>query len=86
MAIELSKETRARLVASIRRYAREELDEEMGDLKADLLLDFVLREVAPSVYNQAVADAQRHLAARLEEMSGVVYEPEFAYWPRDKRA
>jgi uncharacterized protein (DUF2164 family) len=80
MPIELSKETRDRAVASIKRFASEELDVEMGDLKAALVLDYVLREIAPSVYNQAVADAAKHLATRVEEMSGSVFVPEFGYW------
>ena len=37
MAIKLSPETRTRLLSSIKRYAAENLDEEMGDLKAGLL-------------------------------------------------
>ena len=39
MAIRLSPETTRRLLASIKRYAAENLDEEIGDLKAGLLLD-----------------------------------------------
>ena len=35
MPINLSPETTTRLIASIKRYAAEHLDEEMGDLKSD---------------------------------------------------
>ena len=47
MAITLSPETRQRLIASLKRYAAENLDEELGDLKAGLLLDYCLTEIGP---------------------------------------
>lgn len=82
MPSELSKDTRDRMVASIKRFAREELDADWGDLKAGLLLDFFLHEIAPSVYNQAVADAQAHMQQRVEEVSVNVGQKEFGYWRR----
>lgn len=82
MPIELPKDTRDRLIASVKRYVAEELDQEIGDLKASILLDYVLTEIGPSVYNQAVADAQKHVIARVEEMTGVVYQKEFGYWKK----
>ena len=35
MAIKLTKEIEKKLIASIKRYAEENLDEEIGDLKRD---------------------------------------------------
>ena len=48
MTIKISKETRKELVASIRRYFAENMDDEIGDLKASLLLDFALQEIGPA--------------------------------------
>ncbi len=48
MKIELTDEARKRAVASLRRYFAAELDQEVGDLKAGLLLDFILQEIGPS--------------------------------------
>jgi len=47
MAIKLDKDVEQRLIGSIQRYCAEHLDEEVGDLKARLLLDFCLRESGP---------------------------------------
>jgi len=69
------------LQASIKRYASEHLDQDLGDLQASLLLDFCLKEIGPTVYNKAVADAQAWLQGRLVDLEGVCYEPEFTYWP-----
>lgn len=82
MPITLSPDTTRRLVASIKRYAAENLDEEIGDLKAGLLLESCLKEVGPSIYNQAIADAQAYFTDRVTDLEGVCHEPEFGYWPR----
>lgn len=68
------------LQTSIRRFTAEHLDEEIGDLKAGLLLDFCLAEGGAVVYNQAIADAQRFFHARVADLEGVCYQPEFTYW------
>lgn len=81
MAITLSPDATKKALASIKRYVRENLDEEIGDLKAALLLEFVLTEIAPSVYNQAIADAQAYIQDRLADLEGVCHHDEFAYWP-----
>lgn len=71
MPIALSADDRERAVHSLRRYADEELEAPLGDLAAGLLLDFVLDEIGPSVYNRALADLDVEIG--LEE---------FPYWAR----
>jgi len=82
MAIKLSPETTKRLVASLKRYAAENLDEEIGDLKAGLFLDYCLAEIGPVVYNQAIADAQSYFTGRVADLEGVCHEAEFGFWLR----
>lgn len=82
MAIELPKETKERLVASIKRYFEEALERQIGDLKASLLLDFILKEMGPSIFNQAIADAQARMSEMVDEIDGTCYEPEFGYWKK----
>ena len=68
MPVRLSDADRQRAVAALRAYAADEMAAPLGDLAAGLLLDFVLAEIGPSVYNRALADAQAHLAARLADL------------------
>jgi uncharacterized protein (DUF2164 family) len=82
MAINIPADSRKRLLASIKRYAAENLDEEIGDLKAGLLLDYCIKEIGPSIYNQAIADAQSYFTGRVADLEGVCHEPEFGFWPR----
>ena len=80
MSITLSKDTQQELIPSIKRYFVEHMDEEIGDLKASLLLEFCLKEIGPSIYNQAIADAQAYLHDKVTDLDGSCFEPEFGYW------
>ena len=86
MAIELSKEARATAVTSIERYFRENFDDlRIGNIQAAALLHFMLDEIAPSVYNQAVADVQERLLMRVGELDIEHHEDEFGYWAKQAR-
>ena len=80
MAIELSPETTKQLHASIKRYFAENLDQDIGDLKAGMLLNYCLKEIGPTIYNQAISDAQAYFQGRVADLEGVCYEKEFTYW------
>ena len=80
MAVTLSQEARTQFIASIKRYVAEEMDEELGDLRAGRLLDYVLKEIAPTVYNQAIADAQAYFQDKVLDLDGSCHEPELGYW------
>ena len=80
MAIKLERNAEQRALASIKRYFTENMDDEVGDLKAKLLLDFFLAEVAPTAYNGAIGDAQAFLTGKVADLEGSCYEMEFGYW------
>ena len=80
--MEIQDDIRKRMVASIRRYYEQEMEEEIGDLQAGFLLDYFLKEIGPTVYNQAIADAQAWMLGRVEDLEGSLYEPEFGFWQR----
>lgn len=76
MRIRLSDERRASLLSEIQAYFAENLDREIGELGAGLLLDFFVRELGAPVYNQAIRDAHDFLQEKLVDLSGEFYEPE----------
>ena len=80
MPITLPPDTRKQLIASFKKYVAENLDEEIGDLKAGLLLDFCLVEVGAVVYNRAIVDAQTYFQERTSDLDGVCHQPELTYW------
>ena len=81
MAFTLAPDAKKQAIASIRRYFAECWDQDIGDLKADLLLDYFLREIGPAVYNRAIGDAQVYLRDRVADLEAACFEKEFGYWP-----
>jgi len=80
MSIELTKEAEKKLIISIKRYFAENMEEEIGDLKAKLLMDYCIEEIGPSIYNQAIADAQTFMQDKVVDLDVSLYEPEFGFW------
>jgi len=78
--IRLTKDVQKRLEESIQRYCAEDLGCPVGDLQAGLFLKFCLAEIAPSVYNQAIADAQAFLQEKLGDLENTCFVPEFGHW------
>lgn len=60
--LRLGKQERAELIARLQHYFREERDEELGDLAASMLLDFVEEQLGPHFFNQGVHAAKQRLA------------------------
>ena len=82
MAIDLDAEERERLISSLKQYFDEHLDQSVGDLKASLIVDYILKEFGPVIYNRAVADAQARVQDMVSELDGTCFEPEFTFWKR----
>jgi uncharacterized protein (DUF2164 family) len=82
MPVTLSPDARKQALGSLKRFLTDELEVEASDLQAIGLLEFLLKEIAPTVYNAGVADAQAWLRDRLTDLEGACYEPEFGYWPK----
>jgi len=80
MSIVLPKDKKVQLIESIKHYFEENLESEIGDLKASLLLDYFIKEIGPSIYNQAILDAQTVMTDKVNDLDSSCYEPEFMYW------
>lgn len=85
MAIELTAPQRDEAMYSLKKYFASEMGEEVGDLRARLLLDFILQEIAPLAYNQGVQHAEEFLRKRLEDLPATCFEPPFTYWQDKKK-
>ena len=85
-SIVISDDARKQAVASIRRYFAESLDDEIGELKAILVLDYFLAELGPTIYNQAIADARGFFEERTADLGAICYHAEFPFWGKAKRS
>ena len=85
MTIELDKADRKQAIESIERWFRDELDQKIGNIQAGALLTFFIKEIGPSIYNKAIADAQERMQMRAAELDIECHEDEFRYWPEQDR-
>jgi len=86
MTIQLRKDVERQLLTSIRRYCAENFGGEVGELQASLMLRFCLEEIAPSVYNQAIADAQNFFQEKVADLENTCFAKEFGYWQDPPKA
>ncbi|KGX86582.1 DUF2164 domain-containing protein [Pontibacillus litoralis] len=52
------REKKEQLIEQLQSYFAMERGEEIGSIGAEQLLDFVMKEVEPHIYNQAIRDAK----------------------------
>ncbi|MCI1945228.1 DUF2164 domain-containing protein [Clostridium luticellarii] len=69
--IKLSKETKKDMIDKIKNYFLNERDEELGDLAASLILEFIIEELAPEFYNQGVYDSYKYMDERIEDLLSI---------------
>jgi uncharacterized protein (DUF2164 family) len=76
-ALVLVEPVRKQAVASLRAYAAENFDNELSELQATLLLDHVLSDIGPAIYNQAAADARAYVEDRAADLEAALHKAEF---------
>ena len=70
-SIVLRKEVEEEIIKQIKSFSLTDRDEEISDFKASLYLDFILKEIGPYIYNQAVDDAYQLMLKKLEDLYGL---------------
>jgi uncharacterized protein (DUF2164 family) len=85
MPIELDKQVTKEVLSSLQKYFREELEEEISEMRAKFLLDYFLKEIAPLAYNQGVKDAEMYFRGKIEDLSGTCFEEGLTYWLKKKK-
>ena len=71
--IEFSKDERAAATGKLRDYFVRELDQELGQLPAEMLLDFIGKEIGGAFYNRGVHDAQQLVQQKAEDIVEALY-------------
>ena len=70
MEINLTDERKKDLISLIQTYYLDERDEEISNFAAEELLDFILKKIAPTIYNQAINDAHAFIEEKLSDLAG----------------
>lgn len=66
--INLSQELKKQAIEDIKRYFVENREEDIGQLAAELLLDFMFEKVGVVIYNQAIRDAHTFMSEKVEDL------------------
>lgn len=76
MEIKLSAIRKKEIVEAVQANFRNEQDEIIGELKAEMLVDFFIEKLGPKIYNQAIEDAGSFIQGKLIDLEGILYIPE----------
>jgi len=71
MEIDLKKEVREVLIEDLKRFFWKERDEELSHLGAELLLDFIINDIGPYIYNKGIEDSYIYMNDRIEDLLGL---------------
>lgn len=71
--IKFEKEERAAIVGRIQGYFRDELDASIGEIPAELLLNFFSEQIGAFYYNQGLADAKAVLGKVVDDVEERIY-------------
>jgi uncharacterized protein (DUF2164 family) len=69
--IKISKEKRDEMISELKEYFYKEREEELGDLAASLMVDFIIEKLGPEFYNQGVFDSYVYMTDRVEDLLGI---------------
>lgn len=84
--MQLPKLEKREALDSIQRYMSSEIDVEISEIQAELILDYFTKELAPFAYNKGIQDAQQFLLMKAEDLGGTCFEEGLTYWKSSKRA
>lgn len=73
LVMKLPKEQKEQLTASIQQYFELERSEAIGSIAAEQLLDFMIQEIGPHVYNHAIQDARKAVLERMQSLEDELY-------------
>jgi uncharacterized protein (DUF2164 family) len=82
--IKIQREHKLQISSSIQDYLDSELSFEIGQLASENLLDFMLKELTPHIYNQALADARKVIEQKMVSLEEEMYALERPL-PLDRR-
>jgi len=69
--IQLNEENKQDMIKKIKNYFANERDEDLGDLAADLVLDFVTDELGNHFYNQGIEDSIAYMSDKVDDLYGL---------------
>ncbi|MEH6630413.1 MAG: DUF2164 domain-containing protein [Halopseudomonas aestusnigri] len=76
MRIKLDDDRKAEITQALVNFFYSEFDEDMSEFRAEEIVNFMLKKIGPSQYNQGVADARKYMAEKIEDLDTEFHEPD----------
>lgn len=74
--IKLPREEKELLIQHVQNYFEEERSETIGELGSEQFIDFMVKELGPYIYNQAIADARSMIHDKINQVDDELYSLE----------
>jgi uncharacterized protein (DUF2164 family) len=74
--IKLSEDRLKIVTEEVQSYFNNEHEETIGELKAEMIIEFFIKKLGPKIYNQAIDDANSFIHDKLIDLDGILYIPE----------
>ncbi|ASP38341.1 hypothetical protein CHH28_06445 [Bacterioplanes sanyensis] len=72
--LSLSVQQKQAMVARIKDYFEQQLNQDIGGFEAEFLIDFFAKELGGYYYNQGLIDAQQLINEKMEELNYTLQE------------
>ena len=72
--INISRKNKNKITQDIQQWFRENLDQEIGNLDAEFLLDYFTENLGGFYYNQALSDIHGLIAEKTESLADSIYD------------
>lgn len=69
--IKLTKQRKEDMIHEIKKYFLNERGEDLGDLAASMILDFVIDKLGADFYNQGIYDSYKYMSDSCEDLLSI---------------
>ncbi len=76
MRIKLDEKRKSEISQALVNLFATEFDERLSQFKADEIVNFMLNQIGPSQYNQAITDARKYMAEKLDDLDMEFHAPD----------
>jgi uncharacterized protein (DUF2164 family) len=76
MDIKLNEARLKAITEEVQTYFSTEHDETIGELKAEMLIEFFIKRLGPKIYNQAIDDANAFMHDKLIDLDATLFVPD----------
>jgi len=77
--IKLTQPIKEKIIYELQSFFANEREEDLGNIGAELMVDFILKEVGPMIYNQALIDVHELMEEKLEDIYLLELDDKYEY-------